>query len=585
VASAGVSEEHGNRPLVSVDGTPLEEEIELLVERVVVDSSLHSPDLVELRLRDHDHDVLRRSGVHIGSILAVEGSRTGQGRLEKLASVEVTTLEHDFGTGGSVAVIRGYDVAHRLRRGRRTASYNDMTDGDVVRQVARRAGLQVGTVDDDGPTHEHVAQLNSTDWDFLLARGRETGHEVVVQDGKVHWRTPAPAQDAPDAVEGYDDPSERLQLTLGTNLVSLRPRLSASDQVPEVVVRGWDMKAKQAVVGRAEASSREAGAAVGPGELAQTFDVPTHTVVDRPVTEQGVADATASACAEALASAHAEAEGIALGDPRLQAGAAVVLAMAGWPYDGKYVVTSARHVFDASGYRTHLSCSGRNDRSLWGLVARGGGGAATSRASGPPVPGVVVAVVTANDDPDSLGRVKVKFPWLADDYESWWVRTASLGAGLDRGAVWLPEVNDEVLVAFEHGDTRSPVVVGYLWNGVDKPPLGDGLVDGTTGAVKRRGFVSRKNHRLVFLDDDGDSGIALLTGDDKLKLSLDSTATTITVKADGSVEISGSQGVKITSDGAISIQAGSTLELKGKSGVTIDGGPKVDIDGSVIQLN
>jgi uncharacterized protein involved in type VI secretion and phage assembly len=585
VPSSSAPEEHGNRPLVSVDGTALREEMEALVERVVVDSSLHAPDLVEVRLRDHDRDVLRRSGVRIGSILDVEGSRTGEGRLEKLASVEVTTLEHDFGAGGSVAVVRGYDVAHRLRRGRRTASYNDMTDGDVVRQVARRAGLQAGTVDDDGPTHEHVAQLNATDWDFLLARGRETGHEVVVQDGKVHWRAPASAADAPDAVEGYDDPRERLQLTLGTNLVSLRPRLSASDQVPDVVVRGWDMKAKQAVVGRAGASSREAGAGVGPGELAQTFDVPTHTVVDRPVTDQGVADATASACAEALASAHAEAEGVATGDPRLKAGAAIVLAMAGWPYDGKYVVTSARHVFDRGGYRTHLSFSGRNDRSLWGLVARGNGGTATSRASGPPVPGVVVGVVTANDDPDELGRVKVKFPWLADDYESWWVRIAQLGAGPDRGAVWLPEVNDEVLVAFEHGDTRSPVVVGQLWNGVDKPPLGDGLVDSTTGAVKRRGFVSRKNHRLVFLDDDGDSGVALLTGDDKLKLSLDSTATTITVKADGSVEISGSQGVTISSDGAISVQAGTTLELKGKSGVTIDGGPKVDIDGSVIQLN
>jgi phage protein D len=584
VPSVTVPEQHGTRPLVSLDGTALREEIERLVERVVVDSSLHAPDLVEVRLRDHDRDVLRRSGVRIGSVLDVEGSRTGEGKLEKIASVEVTTLEHDFGAAGSVAVIRGYDVAHRLRRGRRTASYNDMTDGDVVRQVARRAGLQVGTVDDDGPTQEHVAQLNATDWDFLLARGRETGHEVVVQGGKLHWRTPAPADDAPDAVEGYDDPRERLQLTLGTNLVSLRPRLSASDQVPDVVVRGWDMKAKQAVVGRAGASSREAGAAVGPGELARTFDVPTHTVVDRPVSDQGVADATAGACAEALASAHAEAEGVALGDPRLLAGAAVVLAMAGWPYDGKYVVTSARHVFDGSGYKTHLTCSGRNDRSLWGLVARGSG-AATSRASGPPVPGVVVGVVTANDDPDSLGRVKVKFPWLADDYESWWVRTASLGAGPDRGAVWLPEVNDEVLVAFEHGDTRSPVVVGCLWNGVDKPPLGDDLVDGTTGAVKRRGFVSRKNHRVVLLDDDGDSGIALLTGDDKLKLSLDSTATTISVKADGTVEISGSQGVRITSDGAISIQAGQTLELKGKTGVTIDGGPKVDVDGSVIQLN
>jgi phage protein D len=573
---------HGTRPQVSLDGTPLRHDIEVLLERVVVDTSLHAPDLVEVRLRDQGRDVLARSAVRIGSTLTVEGSRSGEGRLSLLATVEVTTLEHEFGPDGSIAVIRGYDASHRLCRGRRTASYNDTTDADIVRQVARRAGLEVGTVDDDGRTREHVAQLNSTDWDFLTARGRETGHEVVAQAGKLHWRRPAPAAEAPDAVEGMETPAERVQLTLGTNLLSLRPRLSASDQVPDVVVRGWDPMAKQAVVGRAATAAGESRSAIGPAVLADTFGVPTHTVVDRPVVDQGVADATAAACAAALASAHAEAEGVALGDPRLVAGTAVVLAMAGWPYDGKYVVTTARHVFDATGYRTHLACSGRNDRSLWGLLARGRGAA---RASGPPVPGVVVAVVTSVDDPDSLGRIKVRFPWLADDYESWWVRVAQLGAGPDRGAVWLPEVNDEVLVAFEHGDTRSPLVVGSLWNGVDTPPFGEGLVDASTGAVRRRGFVSRKNHRLVFLDDDTKSGLALLTGDGAMRVSLNESTTTIRVTADGTVEISGSRGVNVTSDGAISIHAGQTLELKGDAGVTIDGGPKVDVDGGVIQLN
>jgi len=577
-----VDTRHGTRPQILVDGTALRPEVESLLERVVVDTSLHLADLVELRLRDQERDVLRRAGLRIGAVLRVEGSRAGEGRLDRLAEVGVTTLEHEFGPDGSVAVVRGYDVSHRLSRGRRTASYNDVTDADIVRQVARRAGVDVGTVDDGGPTHDHVAQLNATDWDFLTARGRETGHEVAVQGGRLHWRRPASADDAPDAVEGMDPPPERVQLTLGTNLLSLRPRVSAADQVPDVVVRGWDPAAKAAVVGRATPAAPEARAGADPADLARTFDVPTHTVVDRPVSDQRVADRTAAACAEALASAHAEADGVALGDPRLVAGAAVVVAMAGWPYDGKYVVTAARHVFDSTGYRTHLTCSGRNDRSLWGVLARGHGPA---RAAGPAVPGVVPALVTANDDPDGLGRVKLRFPWLADDYESWWARVASLGAGRDRGAVWLPEVNDEVLVAFEHGDTRRPVVVGGLWNGVDTPPLGDGLVDGTSGAVRRRGFVSRLNHRLVFLDDDGDSGVALLTGDDALRLSLNASSTTIRVAADGTVEITGSRGVQITSDGAISIHAGQVLELKGDAGVTIDGGPKVDVDGGVIQLN
>jgi len=110
-------------------------------------------------------------------------------------------------------------------------------------------------------------------------------------------------------------------------------------------------------------------------------------------------------------------------------------------------------------------------------------------------------------------------------------------------------------------------------------------VDGGTGAIKRRGFVSKLGHRLVFLDDDAKSGVALMSADSSLKISLNQTATTIKVAADGSVEIRGSQQVTIASDGAVSIQAGTTLELKGSSGVTIDGGPQVGVTGSVIKLN
>jgi uncharacterized protein involved in type VI secretion and phage assembly len=85
--------------------------------------------------------------------------------------------------------------------------------------------------------------------------------------------------------------------------------------------------------------------------------------------------------------------------------------------------------------------------------------------------GVVVGLVTNNQDPDGLGRVKVKFPWLSDVDESSWARIAAPMAGKQRGACFLPEVDDEVLVAFEHGDMRFPYVLGALWNGQDAPPV------------------------------------------------------------------------------------------------------------------
>jgi uncharacterized protein involved in type VI secretion and phage assembly len=84
--------------------------------------------------------------------------------------------------------------------------------------------------------------------------------------------------------------------------------------------------------------------------------------------------------------------------------------------------------------------------------------------------GAVLGVVTNLADPDNLGRVKVRYPWLSDDSESPWARVLTFMAGKSRGAVFRPGVGDEVVVICEHGDMRFPYVIGSVWNGVDGPP-------------------------------------------------------------------------------------------------------------------
>jgi uncharacterized protein involved in type VI secretion and phage assembly len=88
------------------------------------------------------------------------------------------------------------------------------------------------------------------------------------------------------------------------------------------------------------------------------------------------------------------------------------------------------------------------------------------------VAGVAIGLVTNVNDPQGLGRIQLKFPRLDLD-ESSWAPIAAPMAGGKRGAFFMPEVDDEVLVAFELGDFNHPFVVGFLWNGVDKPPETD----------------------------------------------------------------------------------------------------------------
>jgi phage protein D len=569
----------GVRPKIEVGGTALGADLEVLLEQVVVDDHLHLPDMFLLRFRDTGRDVLKRGQFQVGATVKVTVPAAGAGQGDVLIDGEVTALEAEYDALGSRAIVRGYDGSHRLHRGRTTQTYRNVKDSDIAKTVAQRVGLGTGTIDDSRTTHDQVSQVNLSNWDFLNARAAEIGFEVAVSEGKLHFRQPSPSSEAP--AEGDLTSSTPLQLVFGSDLLEFRPRVSSAEQVKQVQVRGWDPKRKEAVVGSAPAGTTSAALASTPAKMAQTFGNPTYTSVDRPFSSQGEVDAEAKAIAEQIGSAVAEAEGVARGNPKLHAGAAVSIAVVAEDFAGRYTLTHTRHLFDAQGYRTSFEVSGRQDRSLLGLVAGGGGknGAAAAAAMG----GVVVALVTNNADPDGMGRVKLKFPWLSDSYESDWARMTQAAAGPDSGACFLPEVNDEVLVAFEFGDVGKPVVVGGLHNGKDKPRLGDGLFD--NGQVKRRGLVSRRGHRVVLFDDAGKSGIALLSSDGNLRVSLNETKNEIHLYCQGKIVLEAQGDLTLSSQQNVTVQAQSQLKLEGQAGASLTSSAQVQVQGALVKIN
>lgn len=195
--------------------------------------------------------------------------------------------------------------------------------------------------------------------------------------------------------------------------------------------------------------------------------------------------------------------------------------------------------------------------------------------------GVAIGVVTDNQDDKKLGRVKVKFPWREDEAgDSHWARIAVLMAGNDRGTVFLPEVGDEVLVAFDRGEINHPYVIGALWNGQDTPPEKND--DGKNNIRKIR---SRSGHEIIFNDDaegkqekleirtngghtillDDSSGSEKISIKDKTgsnSLLIDSAQNAIAMESTAKIDIKSQQ---------INIEAGASMTVKASGTLTIQG--------------
>ena len=196
----------------------------------------------------------------------------------------------------------------------------------------------------------------------------------------------------------------------------------------------------------------------------------------------------------------------------------------------------------------------------------------TAHEAGGYIKGVAIALVTQNKDDDGLCRVKVRFPWHENASESFWARLATPMAGKGRGLVMIPEVGDEVLVAFEREDLRFPYVLGGLWNGTDKPPLAN-----DDGKNDKRILKSRKKHYLLF--DDGAKGVVELAHEKGRKVTFDDNGFVVqdekgnVVKVDSNsgamtIEAKGQLNIKAAT---ITIEATGTLEVKASATLTIRG--------------
>lgn len=580
-------------PKVYIEGQSAEK-MKLVLEdvvQIIVEESLHLPAMFTIVIRNDyfpgrqdekkwKHQDLLEFGkkVKIGfSSSTTESQDFSEEKEEYLIEGEITAIETHF-TEQSQApiVIRGYDISHRLHRGRWNRSFQGMTDSDIVKKILAEVVIEPGQIDESGIPHEYVFQNNQTNMEFLRERAARIGFELFVQDGKLNFRRPISTQ--------------KIQLTWLTDLHSFRVRVTSAEQVKEVNVRAWDYKQKKPIVSTRNSENVITKTENGQGSVAISEfkgkpTKPTVYVVDQPISTPKEADAIAQALFDELGGQFVYADAHAEGNPNIRPGRTVILEELG-KHSGSYYVTETRHTYFERVYTTEFTVRGLRGGDLLTTLS-------------PPTrlqPGqtFLVGIVTNNQDPEGLGRVKVWFPTLTPQtgenaHASHWARVVAIGAGKGRGFDCLPEINDEVLVGFEHGNIHRPYILGGVWNGEDLPPkpVAESVRDSN---VRVRTFKTRTGHQIQFIEEDqGNSkaGVYIETTAGH-QIRLNDSEKAIEVKTKGKHELRLDD-----QNNYIEVKTPSHTFKMDRTGISLDSAGKIDIkargiitvQGALIKLN
>jgi phage protein D/phage baseplate assembly protein gpV len=486
------------RPVVKLDGAPIADALESNLMDARVELVTNGVGQATLRFYDADFELLTNALV-IGTKVEIAFPPAGSQTAVVVFVGEVVGLAADQGPNDlHELVVTAFDLSHRLGRNVKPTVWQNVTFSDIASQIAGKNGLRV-SVGTTPPLQFPYLLQTTDDRTFLNDLAERLG---------VTWRV-----DGDQLVVAPTAPAG-LTVRWGEELRRFSTRLNAAGPLDKVEVRGWDIARKQTHAGASGTlSTRLSATGRSPTERNRAYALKTpftRLMSGRVTDSQNEAQLLANAVRERLDSGLTQARGEVFGNPAVKPGMTLTVQGMGAAFSGDYVLTAVEHVYSASGYVTRFQAGPLAASALVDVLA----------AAPKAFHGATIGVVTNNNDPDlKAARVKVKFPLLGDTIESTWARVVSPGAGPNRGVQITPAVNDEVIVIFENGDVRRPIVLGGVWNGTDQPPKPTTETTGD-GKTKKWHIHTASGHQMTFDDTQGAENVTILLKDGATKLYL-----------------------------------------------------------------
>ena len=599
--SSATAEKHVASYELRINGAELDAKYTDGIGEIKVVDSLMLPDSCDLTLFINSYDKLDAvqdvdgQPFKIGAqILLKVGAIDAQAATKTVFDGDIVAVDADFGHGGITLGIRALDRSHKLMRNRKVRVFKKQTVGDAVKKILQENGLRAGKFDRTGPQQEWLQQDNETDWEFIWRQARSLNFWVLTEGGTV------------DFVEaGKPSTMTTIAVVWPESIAAFHPRVTGVQQVKTVTASAWDPMSKKLLGTSATTPKQLAEIGLTRKKVSDDLLGGQIHISNSSATTQEEVKQLAQGTLDRVANAYVEADAHIPGNPDVKAGVTLDVKGVGQQFSGKYVVGTVRHTFRGGGaFDTFVSTATATPSSIAALT--GGNGAKSKFGDA-----LVIGIVTNNNDPDSLGRVKVKFPALDENLESEWLRIASPSAGNARGVMMLPQPNEEVIVGFENGDTRRGYVLGSLFNGRDKPGgphlQGKDARDGSFAVLSDKQIIATSKDEMKLTStkkmtvDVQDEQLIKVAKDrteqvggnlkDEVKGNLEQKVTgnfkneatgSATVKATGSVTIESSASVTIKAP-SVTVEGQASLSLKAPQ-VSIQGSAMVNISGGIINL-
>jgi len=540
---------------ITVDKERIEYDISSVELRQYIDQHHVLRLSVRERAEDTKRDIAAYSevlGKSISMNIQPAGGVVSESRALTFVGV-VTKVEQSSSIDAiNVTTIEAHSPTISMDGARHNAFFRDQSRSDIIGAIVRDYPITVGTIDSSGDSLKFYVQHRETDYEFVMRLASGAGL-FAHYDGQEFAAIKANSSGAEQLV--WRETLGALAMSLGTAPQEFTAQIYNYEQAKSYTQDTKSVRSTASLSSLSQASPdaskkiyRDSGFSTSPRVVADARSLDQILERDRArsmgqmITCEGQSNV-----------------------PAIKVGKCVQIRGLD-KLDGHYLIDSIVHRVNATG-GYHNRFTGRPLDIAY----------PSGYSAAPTATHLQTATVVDNNDPDKLGRIKVKFPWLEAE-ETIWVRFVTPHAGEDRGWYAVPEIDDEVLVGYEFGNPNHPIVLGALYNKKAAPPSA-----AATPENDIKLFRTKAGNEIKINDKSGSEEIAITTKDGDNKVVLNMSGPSISIESKGDIAIKGSN-ISIESDQKIKLKAGTDTEIEAGANLKTKAAAQYNAEGATVTV-